>query len=306
MALERSKIALQLAHAIAVAGAAGEQRRWFDGGPTIDGSADTVVFVTWEDDHAEMSRRLLDCPAYRMGGAAKLDDALGGRFLNIDAADHGPLWAANGVASHGGPTPFAREVREECREHNPQLLIVDALDSAYACSEIERAPVRAFLANWDAWGRRNDCTVLFLAHPPKNDQDPYSGSTAWRNGVRSLIILESIENDRAKLEVDKLNYAKRPEPLSLGNWKWWEVATFEAPDWAASIDPELRQIILAILAEEHPERVSRRSIQSMAKRKKEAIGDTLEQLLFTGQISRVEGKRGAHMYGLPDAMETAA
>ena len=49
--------------------------------------------------------------------------------------------------------------------------------------------MRAFLSSWDAWGRRNDCALLFASQTPKGVSRT-SGRTDWRNAVRNLWSLE--------------------------------------------------------------------------------------------------------------------
>ena len=206
----KTKVVLQLAHNIAAEPADGDERRWFEGGPRVVGPA-PVVFVTWEDDHFEMARRMLDNPAYQTGGARRLQERLGGRFAVVDAGGEEPLWSPEGGRSYGRLTKFGKWIQVVCEERKARLLVIDARDSAFACEENDRAAVRAFIANWDAWGRRTGCTPLLISHTRKMDSS-YSGSTAWKNGVRSMMTFERPDEyeDRAILSVTKLNYGRRP------------------------------------------------------------------------------------------------
>ena len=65
------------------------------------------------------------------------------------------------------------------------MLIVDPSAAAYGSNENNRALVRAFVSDLDAWARDNNCAVLILSHPPKWAAD-YSGSTDWEASVRSM------------------------------------------------------------------------------------------------------------------------
>ena len=220
----KSQIALQLSHAITVDLPAGDTRAWFEGGPEIPGGQGAVAFVTWEDDGDEILRRMLSNPEYDHG-APEFDKNVGGRFHFIDLAGRGPLWAGDSHRSYGELTPVGESLRAACQSLGTRLLVIDALSSAYAGNENERPAVRAFLSSWDRWARDNNCAVLLVAHPPKSDgQDSfYSGSTDWRAGVRSLLVLSRPKGvaDRAKLACDKLNSARTPDPIALASPRWW-------------------------------------------------------------------------------------
>ena len=62
---------------------------------------------------------------------------------------------------------------------------MDPSAAAYGSNENSRALVRAFVSDFDAWARDNNCAILILSHPPKWAAD-YSGSTDWEASVRSM------------------------------------------------------------------------------------------------------------------------
>ena len=126
-------------------------------------------------------------------------------------------------------TEAGQELRRDCEELGARLLVLDPLAAAYAGDENARGLVRAFVSDWDAWGRANDCAVQLVAHPPKSGSF-YAGSTDWQGAVRSMWDLS--RNQRGKkppsrgednrpfewrLSCEKSNYGLKPEPLHL-NW----------------------------------------------------------------------------------------
>ena len=75
------------------------------------------------------------------------------------------------------------------------MLVIDTLGVANGASEIDRAQVGAFFADWAAWADANDCAVLLIAHPPKTAGVAYSGSTGMLGGVRGMWSLETVKSD---------------------------------------------------------------------------------------------------------------
>ena len=209
----KSRLTLQLAAALvmdadrwinAFASKANTGVRLADGGNPVN-----VVIATWEDEADEIARRL-----WRLGAAGPWGvvsgvqgsesphvpdvKALAERLHVADMAGAGPLWAprAGGsghVSTMGALTAKGRWLRRFCegkvKNEGPRggarLLIVDPLAAAFALNENDRGLVRGFVSDWDRWGRTNDCAVLFIAHPPKNDAE-WSGSTDWHAANRAV------------------------------------------------------------------------------------------------------------------------
>ena len=258
----KSKVALQLCHAIASHPAA-DGRRWMEGGPAINGTQATAVFATWEDDSDEMSRRLLDCPRYGwdatapMAAAELLGADLGDHFHALDLVGCGPLWIDSGD-SRPALTRIGADLRAHCESVGARLLVVDPLASAYGGNENDRGAVRSFLGSWDAWGRQTDCTILIVAHPPKGnggDDGRYSGSTDWRNAVRSFLHLDRTDGEpnTATLIADKVSYGPSPPPVELRDWVWWRAISTEDATRARELVAEmLEDDIIDLLRQEAP------------------------------------------------------
>ena len=178
-----------------------------------------VVFATWEDERDHIARLL-----HKMGVQQTVGDRL--RYV----APIGPLWAPKaggsiypGVA--GTLSEAGQWVRSYCEHWQARLLVIDPRAAAFGLNENDRALVRHFMADWDAWARATNCAVLLIAHPPKSDS-PYSGSTDWHAAPRAVWELgladtKSGKKDTAvapRLSCIKSSYAQRPDPLWLAGY----------------------------------------------------------------------------------------
>ena len=228
----KSKLTLMLAYALAT-----DLPTWMPGkkAPRISqhrGGAQTTFIAGWEDSSNDILLRLNKAPNPTDIVAKHQTTQL--RYIPM--AKRGPVWSV-GEGSHTSTlatlTPAGAKLRRRCEETNASLLVVDPLAAAFAANENDRALVRAFLANWNAWAMDTGCSVVFVAHPPKSE-GRYSGSTDWRNAARSMISMSNAtvgkkprsgEADTrptyVRLEVEKCNYGPPPEAIKLTNWEWW-------------------------------------------------------------------------------------
>ena len=287
----KSQLALQLATALSSDFSDGGRREWFQDGPELLGGQGTTIFCTWEDDDAEIQRRMLANPAFAYSGAAAVafENAMGRRFVFIDAAGRGPLWSVGpSRETFGELTPLGGALRAVCEASEARLLVVDALASAYGCSENERPSVRAFLSSWDRWARDANCTVLIVAHPPKNTDGAdavYSGSTDWRNGCRAMLTLDRPKgvSDRAVLKCDKLNSAQIPAPFALASPRWWQAIDVDPIEIDDADSLEIRASILAAIREHGP--LNRSKIRAAIHKGKTAVDSTLEKMELDGSLA---------------------
>ena len=203
-----------------------------------------VVIASWEDESAEVHRRLIAQPAPIA--------ALADRLHYVDAAAWGPLWAPVGTAhvqTVAELTAAGRRLRRLCERVDARLLIVDPLAAAYGSDENVRGMVRQYMANWDAWGRAQRCAVLMIAHPPKATaagagDDWWSGSTDWPAAARSAWALrhatateatnkKPAQPERTWLECMKASYGPAPDPVHLAadgvTWRATREPQPEAP-----------------------------------------------------------------------------
>ena len=183
----KSRLSLQLAAGIAANGVAdwlpGEGRS--PGAEHVASEGRPVVIASWEDEREEVHRRLLNIGEDRARLATP-------NLHFHDFAGKGALWepdasidGSSHTSTKGGPTDASDWLRAYCTEVNAKLLLLDPLAACFACNENDRGLVRAFVSDWDAWARDNDCAVIFIAHPPKSDS-VWSGSTDWHSAVRAV------------------------------------------------------------------------------------------------------------------------
>ena len=190
----KTLLALQLAAGVA---AGGEGRAWIDGtGPEIphlgnavptDGAP--VLYASWEDSPHEFSRRL----AQISGNAAPWVTPERLQQLHIaDMVGRGPLWGpeyGKHVSTVAGLVPAGERLRETAERLDARFVVVDPSAAAFVGNENDRALVRAYLSDWDAWARKRGCGVLILAHQPKSGART-SGSTDWEAAARAVWTLE--------------------------------------------------------------------------------------------------------------------
>jgi len=216
---------------------------------TMRDGGQKVLWLTWEDETEEIRRR------WRMAHEAKAIKVKypdRDRLTLIDMRKiGGPLWApapGGHVSNRATWTPAGRRFLQTMRGH--ALAIIDPLAAAYASSEIDRALVRAFASALDGEAERSGCAVLLIGHPPKEAEkggSGYSGSTDWRNAVRSMMVLEKSDetghcldgsdSDKARawrLRLDKASYAPEGRHVWLkrhhkGGEGWtqlaWQIVT---------------------------------------------------------------------------------
>ena len=101
-----------------------------------------VVVASWEDEAAEVHRRLIAQPV----PVPELAD----RLHYVDAAEWGPLWAPVGTAhvqTVAELTAAGRRLRRLCERVGARLLVVDPLAAAYGSDENVRA---WFGSTWQA------------------------------------------------------------------------------------------------------------------------------------------------------------
>ena len=211
-----------------------------------------VVFASWEDEPDQIGRML-----HGMDGrdgdpdAGELLRGIGNRLRYV--APHGSLWepARDGsrhTSTVGELSDTGRALRDYCERWQARLLVIDPRAAAFGLNENDRALVRAFMADWDAWARAVNCAVVLVTHPPKSES-AYSGSTDWHAAARS--VWELAETDTVpkpktrkahdprpamQLRCIKASYAKRPAPYWLKGYPAWNVTPAErAAEWLTQV-----------------------------------------------------------------------
>lgn len=202
-------------------------------GKNFDHRGRRVLIASWEDDGIEIGRRLLT--AQKALGFMPYERVC--QNVNyIDMRGRGPIWGVSEnshLATRGHLLPTGEQVLHGAKEQGARLLVLDPSAAAFGGNENDRASVREYMSYLDAWAYKNKCAVFILAHPPKGDA-AYSGSTDWEGSARSMWSLKKLTetkkqedtkvivpvmdasgNELYKLSVEKSNYTKQPNPVTL-------------------------------------------------------------------------------------------
>jgi len=183
-----------------------------------------VLFYSAEDPGARVLRRVTAICAQ-----AGLDaDAVHANLCVIDATELDPLFAevqevinmAEPDAkrpfyvtrrSHKGTDAFV-DLRCMVEAFDAEALVIDGASDTFDGDEVKRAQVRAFMRMLVRAHPARRMTVLLLAHVNRiaagsrraqNDDEGYSGSTAWHNSARSRIYLDVLDSGQPVLKHKK-------------------------------------------------------------------------------------------------------
>lgn len=102
-----------------------------------------------------------------------------------------------------------------------RLIVIDNVALVYADSENDRIPVSGFVNALNGMASRLNAGLILCTHTSKSTEDSgnklASGSTAWVNASRSVLIVKPDETnpDRATLRIAKANHAKAGDKLEL-------------------------------------------------------------------------------------------
>ena len=248
----KSRLALQLAWSLSGDGQwLGEAGQMPSPGADYGGGFEplgpgAIVYATWEDSPEQIRGRLFWLEQFGKVGN-------GNNFKIADMRARGHLWAQTDRNLGPGLTPAGEALRLAAEQHNARLLVVDTIGVAYGASEIDRAQVGAFFADWAAWADENDCAVLLIAHPPKTAGVTYSGSTGILGGVRAMWTIETVKSGCQKgchppktctcepayayrLVNAKQNYSETTGSVWLTNQRGvWTESPGRAPDYDGKV-----------------------------------------------------------------------
>ena len=202
-----------------------------------------VVFATYEDEPAEIKRRLQTLA----DGMKWIEDSLTTIYQHLHIVDMrgiGSVWGP-GMGKHfqntGDLLSAGEDLRAICKDKKARLLVMDPLSGAFGGNENDRTAVYDFVSSFRRWGDEKKCTVLVIGHLPKSQEGKaagFSGSTAWPASVRSMWTLSQKsfvegegETKETKsywaLEHTKSNYAAIQPTVYLAKQEkgWWAKAT---------------------------------------------------------------------------------
>lgn len=216
----KSLLALQLAYAVATGGT------WLGRG-VADGGA---LFISAEDDEAELHRRLADVVQASGGSFDDLDRLTLRSFAGEDAL-LAMLDRSGGVLL---ASALFHEIEKRIAEESPALVVLDTLADLFPGNENDRAQARQFVGLLRGLAIKHECALLLLSHPSLsglNSGSGTSGSTAWNNSVRSRLYLERVIQDGYEANPDarllstkKANYGRNGGEISVT----WQGGVFVA------------------------------------------------------------------------------
>lgn len=209
-----------------------------------------VIFATYEDEPAEIKRRL-QALASGMNWIAESLETIKQHLHIVDMRGIGSVWGpgmGKHIANTGDLLLAGEAIRTICEERNAKLLVIDPLSGAFGGNENDRTAVYDFVSSFRSWGDTAKCALLVIGHLPKGAEGRaagFSGSTAWEASARSMWKLSKKEEKPDKDEEDeeekaywvlehtKGNYAAlQPEVfLAKETAGWW----VEVEDKAAAI-----------------------------------------------------------------------
>ncbi len=212
-----------------------------------------IYLASWEDDKDEHKRRLALAQS-RLGWFSQSDFEANVKYVNLRADGRGPLWGVRQGENRYNRAhilPVGEVLLKQAAAFGADVLVLDPLSGAFSSDENDRASVREFTNYFSAWGNANNCAVLFLAHPPKNEAK-FSGSTGWEADPRAMWFLSKEKQDdqtgpaKYKFEVEKLSYAAKPEKptmLAFDRGVWIEQDTINSEATNGKAKPKSADLI---------------------------------------------------------------
>ena len=188
---------------------------WF--GKTV--AAGPCLYYGAEDEGDELHRRL-----------AKIVQRAGRNLSDLDGIRLIPMAERDAVLAEPdrtgklNATPIYQKLLAEAVRFKPKLVVIDPAADVFGGDEINRGQVRKFVSMLRTMAIDIDCAVLLLSHPSLTGiiaGTGSSGSTGWRNSVRSrlYLIVPTVHSkpspDVRVLQVQKANYGRVGEELTV-------------------------------------------------------------------------------------------
>ena len=137
-----------------------------------------------------------------------------------------------GTEKHGGElatSPFFQSLERTVKETGACHVWLDNVGHLFAGNENDRGEVTRFVNLLNRLAGKTGAAVVLIAHPSKGEHD-YSGSTAWRNSVRSQFVLkQDEETDSRTIYNPKANYAQKGQQKRIAWLDWAFVLESELP-----------------------------------------------------------------------------
>ena len=169
---------------------------------TTDNEPKHIVFATYEDEPAEIKRRL-NALASTFDWIADQHDTIKKHLHIVDMRGIGSVWgpgAGNHIAITGELLRRGEELRSVCENIEARLLILDPLSGAFGGNENDRTAVYDFVSSFRGWGDEAKCAMLVIGHLPKTEGVQFSGSTAWEASARAMWLLGTKDEKLPKMK----------------------------------------------------------------------------------------------------------
>ena len=217
---------------------------------STDNDPKHIVFATYEDEPAEIKRRL-NALASSFDWVREEKAVIQEHLHIIDMRGVGSVWgpgAGNHIAITGELLRTGEALRKVCEDIGARLLILDPLSGAFGGNENDRTAVYDFVSSFRGWGDAAKCAMLVIGHLPKGAEGRaagFSGSTAWEASARAMWLIGTKVRDEDEgkgkgkrggqsedeetyyaLQHTKSNYARLQKeiPLIKDKHGWWEEA----------------------------------------------------------------------------------
>jgi hypothetical protein len=177
-----------------------------------------VLFFSAED-----SKKVLRYRVKRLCRSLNIDvKALQDKLYLLDVSDFDAALHRGGFQNAATETELLNNLEALVQKLNVGLVIVDNASDTYDDDEIKRSPVRRFIRSLRSRIARPGRAVLLLAHINKvaarsakgEEQEDYSGSTAWHNSVRSRLSFIP-DKETFKIAHMKANYGAKTNPVKF-------------------------------------------------------------------------------------------
>ena len=214
---------------------------------STDNDPKHIVFATYEDEPAEIKRRL-NALASSFDWVREEKAVIQEHLHIIDMRGVGSVWgpgAGNHIAITGELLRTGEALRKVCEDIGARLLILDPLSGAFGGNENDRTAVYDFVSSFRGWGDAAKCAMLVIGHLPKGAEGRaagFSGSTAWEASARAMWLIGTKVRDEDEgkgkgkrggqsedeetyyaLQHTKGNYARLQKeiPLAKNQYGWW-------------------------------------------------------------------------------------
>lgn len=155
-----------------------------------------VLYLAAEDDLEELHRRQADINEGYSIDFADLEEQLWFRGIKGEEA----MLATADKHRQLKPTRTYENLKNFCVSRGIQLLIVDTVADTFGGLEIDRQQVTRYVRLLEEIARATGGAVIILAHPGVAglaNGSGISGSTAWRNAVRSVVYMRRPTSEEA-------------------------------------------------------------------------------------------------------------